>query len=218
MKEEKNGILAHFMRVMIKGLLWILPMVAVVMIIVWLYEKIDRLVENVFELVGFSPQNNEFLWLIAVVIIFLVLLYIVGHFIDTGLASLFEKLFCKIPGYSTLKDIIGIFNASKDGQKKVLVVAIKGFAKEGYNIGLMYSQKESIIKDHYTVTLSMTPIPNGGYMFEVHKDKIFVIEEATFDDNLQYLLSMGVKSMADVLKTKPRALSDFTPLASWLER
>ncbi|MCW8822097.1 MAG: hypothetical protein OQK45_07695 [Sulfurovum sp.] len=50
----------------------------------------------------------------------------------------------------------------------------------------MYSQKESIIKGHYTVTLSMSPITNVGYMFEVHKDNIFVIESATFDDKLQY--------------------------------
>ena len=99
----------------------------------------------------------------------------------------------------------------------MLVVAIKGFAAEGYNIGLMYSQKESIIKEHYTVTLSQTPIPNGGYLFEVHKDNIYVIEKATFDDNLQYLLSMGVKSLADILKTKPRSIDELTSLDRWLE-
>ena len=55
-------------------------------------------------------------------------------------------------------------------------------------------------------------------MFEVHKDKIFVIEDATFDDNLQYLLSMGVKSMAEVLETKPKELNELIPLREWLER
>ena len=85
-------------------------------------------------------------------------------------------------------------------------------------IGLMYSQKESIIKDHYTVTLSMSPIPNGGYMFEVHKDKIYVIENATFDDNLQYLLSMGVKSFADIIKTEPKNLDELACISEWLER
>jgi uncharacterized membrane protein len=135
----------------------------------------------------------------------------------TKLAGFFESLLEKIPGYQTIKDIINIFNSSKEGEHKVLVVAIRGFANEGYNIGLMYSQKESIIKDHYTVTLSMSPIPNGGYMFEVHKDNIFVIENATFDDNLQYLLSMGVKSFADILKTGPKTLNELPLLSDWLE-
>jgi uncharacterized membrane protein len=64
----------------------------------------------------------------------------------------------------------------------------------------------------------MTPIPNGGYMFEVHKDNIFVIEDATFDDNLQYLLSMGVKSMSEVLKTEPKEIGKFIPIGEWLKR
>ena len=140
-----------------------------------------------------------------------------GLLIKTRLVGYFEKLLTKIPGYKTIKDLINIFNSSKEGENRVLVVLIKGFASEGYNIGLMYSQKESIIKDHYTVTLSMSPIPNGGYMFEVHKDNIYVIEEATFDDNLQYLLSMGVKSFAEVIKKQPVAIKDLTPLTRWLE-
>jgi len=92
---------------------------------------------------------------------------------------------------------------------------IKGFAKEGYNIGDVFAKK-SIIKDHYTVTLSMSPIPNGRYMFEVHKENIFVIEEATFDDNLQYLLSMGVKSFAEVIRSEPKLLDTLLSLATWL--
>jgi len=81
----------------------------------------------------------------------------------------------------------------------------------------MYSQKESIIKDHYTVTLSMSPIPNGGFMFEVHKDNILVIEDATFDNNLQYLLSMGVKSFTEIIHKEPQKVEDFMPLCVWLK-
>jgi uncharacterized membrane protein len=105
----------------------------------------------------------------------------------------------KVPLYSTIKDIVDIFNSSKKGKNEVLVVAIKGFTQSGYNIGLMYSTKESIVKNHYTVTLSMSPIPNGGFMFEVHQDDILVIEGAKFNDNLNYLLSMGTKSMTEIL-------------------
>ncbi len=214
---KNNNPLKHFMHTAIQGLFGLLPVVIIIVLILWLYNKIDLLVGFVFKTVGFTPENNEFLWLMLVMGIFLLILYFIGHFMKTRLAGFFESLLEKIPGYSTIKDIINIFNSSKEGEQKVLVVAIKGFASEGYNLGLMYSKKESIIKDHYTVTLSMSPIPNGGYMFEVHKDKIFVMGNATFDDNLQYLLSMGVKSFADIIKTEPKHIDEFLPFSEWLE-
>ncbi|MCH9740049.1 MAG: DUF502 domain-containing protein [Epsilonproteobacteria bacterium] len=218
MKKFTNPLFNHFKNRTLQGLFWLLPIVAIVMIVFWLYEKIDLLVEKFFHLVGFAPQNHEFLWSIAVLFIFIFIIYIIGYLVQTKLANLFESLFKAIPGYTTLRDVIQIFNSSKEGENRVLVVAIKGFAYDGYNIGLMYSQKESIIKDHYTVTLSMTPIPNGGYMFEVHKENIYVLEHATFDDNLQYLLSMGVKSMAEVLEVEPKHLDEMVPLNEWLEK
>lgn len=210
--------LKHFLQTALQGLFGLLPVTITVVVILWLYGKIDLLVEKLFHLVGFVPKNHEFLWFLVAITLFLVLLYVMGHLMQTRLADLFEKLLEKIPGYKTIKDMINIFNSSKQGENRVLVVAIKGFASEGYNIGLMYSQKESIIKDHYTVTLSMSPIPNGGYMFEVHRDNIYVIEEATFDDNLQYLLSMGVKSFAEVIKSEPKTLEELTPLSNWLNK
>ena len=212
----QNGKIKHFFELVVQGLFWILPIVVITMIVLWLYEKIDIVVNGIFSLIGFAPQNNQFLWFLLVIIVLMVLLYIVGHFVETRLANWTQSILEKIPGYSTVKDIIGIFNSSKQGDNKVLVVAIRGFANEGYNIGLMYSQSESIIKDHYTVTLSQTPIPNGGYMFEVHKDNIFVIEEATFDDNLQYLLSMGVKSIKDIIGVAAKSTDEFTTLEEYL--
>jgi uncharacterized membrane protein len=214
---KNNNTLKHFLNTAIQGLFGLLPVVIIMVLILWLYGKIDLLVGFVFKTVGFTPENNQFLWLMLVIVIFLLILYFIGHFMKTRLAGFFESLLEKIPSYSTIKDIINIFNSSKEGEQKVLVVAIRGFATEGYNIGLMYSQKESIIKDHYTITLSMSPIPNGGYMFEVHKDKIFVMENATFDDNLQYLLSMGVKSFSEIIKTEPIHPDELISLSEWLE-
>lgn len=208
----------HFFKVALQGLFWLAPIVAIAMVATWLYGKVDQLTEWLFAIVGLDPQHFQFLWMILALSLLLVSLYIVGHLMETQAAALFEKLFSSIPGYATLKELVGIFNSSKKGEKQVLVVAIRGFAAEGYNIGLMYSQKESIIKDHYTVTLSQTPIPNGGYLFEVHQENIFVIEEASFDNNVQYLLSMGVKSFAQIVKTDPKPIEKLTPLTTWLEK
>ncbi len=216
LRQYFKGGWKHFLKVSLEGIFWLAPIVAILAVVFWLYGKIDALVAFLFHAVGLNPQNNIFLWTLLGVALLALIAYAVGHFMETRFGYLTEKLFSKIPGFKTIKDLVGIFNSSKAGEKKVLVVAIKGFASQGYNIGLMYSQKESIIKDHYTVVLSQTPIPNGGYMFEVHKDDIYVIEEATFDHNLQYLLSMGVKSMSEIVKIQPRSMEEMTPLQRYI--
>ena len=213
-----RGTLQHFTKIVLQGLFWLLPIVAILIILSWVYGKITMMVDWVFRFTGFEPNSHVFLWGLLVIFIFIVILYLLGWLVKTRFTDMFEYFFCKIPGYNTIKGLIGIFNSSKEGKNQVLVVAIKGFANEGYNIGLMYSQKESIIKDHYTVTLSMSPIPNGGFMFEVHKSNISIIENASFDNNLQYLLSMGVRSFAEVIKRNPIAYEDLLTLEEWLEK
>jgi len=207
----------HFLHTALQGLFGLLPILVTAIILFWLYAKIDQLTGWMFKIVGFTPENHQFLWFLLALFLFTFMLYLMGHLMQTRLIGFFESLLKKIPGYQTIKEIINIFNSSKEGENRVLVVAIHGFGAQGYNIGLMYSQKESIIKDHYTVTLSMSPIPNGGFMFEVHQNNIYVIDKATFDDNLQYLLSMGVKSFADILKTESKTLDELVPLSNWLE-
>ena len=208
--------LKHFSKIILQGLFWLLPIVAILIILSWLYGKITMMVDWVFRFTGFEPNTHVFMWGILVVFIFLLILYLLGWIVKTRLADMFEYIFCKIPGYNTIKGLVGIFNSSKEGKNQVLVVAIKGFTVEGYNIGLMYSQKESIIKDHYTVTLSMSPIPNGGFMFEVPKANISIIQDATFDNNLQYLLSMGVRSFTEILHKKPIDFEDLLTFEQWL--
>ena len=145
-QETQKTFKENFKNRTMQGLFWILPIAAILMIIVWLYKQINFIVNTFLDFIGINPQNNEFLWMMGVIFVFIVILYIIGYLIKTQIAVYFESLFYEIPGFSTLKDIIGIFNSSKEGANKVLVVAIKGFAYDGYNIGLMYSQKESIIK------------------------------------------------------------------------
>jgi len=214
---KNNSAVKHFFNTMIQGLFWLLPIIAIIIILSWLFTKIEQLVGSMFNFIGFTPEHNVFAWESLAILIFLVLLYIMGHLARTKLADLFNHLFSKIPGFTTIKELVDIFNSSKKGKNQVLVVLIKGFGSTGYNIGLMYSQKESLVKDHYTVTLSMSPIPNGGFMFEIHKDNIYVIENASFDNNLQYLLSMGVKSFAEILRVEPRNIDELPTIEKWLE-
>ncbi len=191
----------HFISVSIQGFFWLAPIMGIVAIFFWLYGKIDIVTGYLFSVIGLNPQHFIFLWTVLGVAILLIIAYAMGHFMETWFGRYFEKFFNKIPGYGAIKDIVGIFNSSKKGDKKVLVVLIKGFIgnQEGYNVGLMYSMKESIVKGHYTVSLNMSPLPNGGFMFEIPAQNIYVVKGASFDHNLQYLLSMGSKALSEIV-------------------
>ena len=60
-KEIKKTFTEKFKSRTIQGLFWILPIAAILMIIFWVYEKIDHLVNLLLDFIGINPQNNEFL-------------------------------------------------------------------------------------------------------------------------------------------------------------
>jgi uncharacterized membrane protein len=200
----------------IQGLFWLLPIAAIIIIANWLFTQTTFVVDYLFSIFEFDPQQYRIIWTGVGVLIVIIILSIIGALATTRLANSLESLIRKIPLYSTIKDIISIFNSSKKDTGDVLVVAVKGFTQTGYNIGLMYSTKESIIKDHYTITIFLSPLPSSGFMFEIHKDDVFVIENAKFNDNLQYIISMGTRSMAEILKVEPQAR--LTLLSDYLEQ
>lgn len=197
----------------IQGLFWILPFAAIGLISVWLFNNVQNLTDYLFSLFDFDPKKYQLAWTGIGVVIVIIILAIIGAIATTRLARVLENFIRKIPFYSTIKDIIGIFNSSKSDTKNALIVAVKGFTNVGYNVGVMYSTKESILKDHYTITLFLSPLPSSGFMFEIHKDDILVIEKASFNDNLNYIIAMGTKSMAEILKTEPRA--DLITFTEW---
>lgn len=212
----------HFLRVSLQGIFWLIPIIVVTFVIAWVYDKTDALTGAIYTFLGFNPENITFLWTISGVALLFVVTYMVGHFVETRLGHFFENIFSKVPGYSIVKEVVSIFNSSQKGDKQVLVVIIKGFIgnRSGYNVGLMYSLKESILKGHYTVSLNMSPLPNGGFMFEIPAEDIFIIKGASFDHNLQYLLAMGSKPLSEIIGTEVAELGseNLPSLKTYLEQ
>lgn len=220
LKKYFDGGVNHFVRASISGLFWLAPIAAMAMIVLWLYGKADIVAGKLFHIMGIIPIHYPILWTLVGIFILVLASYIVGHFIETRIGSWFknslEFILSKIPGYRFISDLIGLFNSSKSGDKKVLVVMINGFSGKGYNIGLMYSTEESIVKEHYSVVLSQTPLPNGGYIFEEHSDNIFVLDELVFNNYMTYLLSMGSKSIAKLANVQSKPIEELQTLTQWL--
>ena len=65
--------------------------------------------------------------------------------------------------------------------------------------------------------MSQSPLPNGGFLFEINAEDIKVINNVSFDHNLQYLLSMGVKNLAGIVRIETVNFEDLVSLVEFLE-
>lgn len=219
LKEYFKGGINHLINVALHGFFWLIPIGLLGWIILWVYGKADFVAGHLFRLIGIMPKNYPILWTFVALIILFLASYIVGHFIQTRIGkwirTILEIILTRIPGYKFIRDIVGLFNSAKEGNNS-LVVMINGFSDSCYNTGLMYAVKQCVIEDYYTVVLSMTPIPNGGYEFEVHSDDIIVLGGITFNHYLAYLLAMGSKSLAEIAEVEPKKIEEYQKLTQWL--
>ncbi|MEA3498574.1 MAG: DUF502 domain-containing protein [Campylobacterota bacterium] len=206
----------RFLKTTIQGLFWLIPIIVILILSKVLLDKLIIVNKNIVDFIGLN--SDEYLVLIfALGIVSIVLLsYAVGYILNTVFGDWINKIIHKIPFYKNLTDFINLFNSAKSGKKDVLIVAIKGFGQNNYNIGLMYNTNESIIKGHYSVVISHMPL-NGGFIFEVPGDEIYVIKEATFNNNFEYLLTSASSSLADIMKIEPIEINKLPTLIEFKE-
>ncbi len=209
----KNKI-SNFFTTVIQGFFWLIPIVAIIVVFVMVFDKLSIINSLIANFLGMSTENNSILFVLIALVGVIVLCYIAGKILNTFLGEWFNTLIHKIPYYKNIADFFELFNSAKSGAQDVLVVAIKGFGTNSYNIGLMYNTNESLIKGHYSVVLSHMPL-QGGFIFEVPGEEIYVIKEAKFNHNLEYLLTSASRSMADILKIEPTEIDSLITLVNY---
>jgi uncharacterized membrane protein len=205
----------NFITTTVQGLFWLIPIIAIVVLCIVLFDKLIVINKFLIDFVGLDSKEYIPLIILFGIVSVVLLSYTVGYILNTVAGVWLNKLIHKIPFYKNLADFINLFNSAKSGKKDVLVVAVKGFGQNSYNIGLMYNTNESIIKGHYSVVISHMPL-NGGFIFEVAGDEIYVIKEATFNNNFEYLLTSASSSLADIMNIEPIDIKELTTLHKYL--
>ncbi len=209
----KNKI-SNFFTTSLQGFFWLIPVIAIVVVFIIVFDKLSQINSSIASFLGMNADKSSVLFVLVAFIGVIVLCYVAGKILNTFLGEWVNTLIHKIPFYKNIAEFFDLFNSAKSGEQDVLVVAVKGFGTNSYNIGLMYNTNESIIKGHYSVVLSHMPL-QGGFIFEVSGDEIYVIKEAQFNNNLEYLLTSASRSMADILKVEPREIESFSTLLEY---
>lgn len=206
----------NFITTSIQGLFWMIPIIAIVILSIILFDKLVIINKLIVDFVGLDSKDYIPLIIFFGLVSVVLLSYTVGYILNTVVGDWLNKLIHKIPFYKNLTDFINLFNSAKSGKKDVLVVAVKGLGQNSYNIGLMYNTNESIIKGHYSVVISHMPL-NGGFIFEVPGEEIYVIKEATFNNNFEYLLTSASSSLSDIMKVKPIDINELQTLDEYIK-
>lgn len=209
----KNKI-SNFFTTVLQGFFWLVPIVAIGIVLVIVFEKLSTMNTFIANFLGIQTNPNSVLFVSCALGCVVIVCYIAGKILNTFLGDWFNSIIHKIPYYKNIADFFELFNSAKSGEQDVLVVAIKGFGMNSYNIGLMYNTNESLIKGHYSVVLSHMPL-HGGFIFEVPGSDIYVIKEAKFNHDFEYLLTSASRSMADILKTEPKGIASFVTLEEY---
>ncbi|SEH68613.1 conserved hypothetical protein, membrane [Bathymodiolus azoricus thioautotrophic gill symbiont] len=102
----------------LQGFFWILPILLIVFIANWLFEKAAILTHILFSRTNANTEEYLLLWVMIGIIIIVLALSIIGSIATTRLASAFDLFIKKVPFYSTIKDIVDIFNSSKKVKMK----------------------------------------------------------------------------------------------------
>lgn len=206
----------NFITTSIQGLFWMIPIIAIVILSIILFDKLVIINKLIVDFVGLDSKDYIPLIIFFGLVSSVLLSYTVGYILNTVVGDWLNKLIHKIPFYKNLTDFINLFNSAKSGKKDVLVVAVKGLGQNSYNIGLMYNTNESIIKGHYSVVISHMPL-NGGFIFEVPGEEIYVIKEATFNNNFEYLITSASSSLSDIMKVKPIDINELETLDEYIK-
>lgn len=199
-KMKKNIIKKSF----VSGLVAILPIWLTIIIIMFVFEWISNLsmpiLSPLLKVFTSDSQWVEVLAKIASFFLTLVIIFLIGFFINIWfgkkLYNFFEKAFYKIPLigsiYSSLKKLFSFFatteNTTKNFQK---VVFIPFPTKDIYCVA--FSTGEKIINGQKYITTFMptTPNPTTGFLMLIKEEDI-IASEYTVEEAIQYIISAGI--------------------------
>ncbi|MEW6456737.1 MAG: DUF502 domain-containing protein [Acidobacteriota bacterium] len=192
-------------RSFITGLFVLLPIALTVIIIKYLFEKLDGILSPLIKhLIGVHiPGTGLVATLILILLAGIFTKSLIGKLVVNKVDSFIATLPFVKGIYVSIKQLSDAFSPeSKKGFKKV--VAFEYPRKGVYSLGFVtssikISDKEGNSQNIFTVFLPTTPNPTSGYLILI-PEKDAKILDISVDDAIKMIISGGLISPLDVLK------------------
>lgn len=188
--------LKHFFKTsVIGGLTVILPVVILLAVFSWLFNFITGLLQPMTDLIVAHSRVKELLAHFLGLLIIVILCFVVGIVVRTGLGrlahSLIEEKFLRIaPGYNLIKETVSQFLGSKEHFfSKVALVKLGG--SEVLMTAFVTAEHPDGI---YTVFIPTSPNPTSGLIFHLPASSVFLVS-VSVEDAMRSIISCGTSSI-----------------------
>jgi uncharacterized membrane protein len=183
----------------ITGILIIVPIVAAILILRWLFFTIDNMLQPVAEsLLGYTIPG---LGLVIIVVLIYLAGVIATNVIGRRLIRYGDSLLARVPLfrylYTGIKQILQSFATTREGG--FLQVVLVEFPKKGMRaIGFVTSESRVESGEKLlNVFIPTSPNPTSGYL-EIVRENDIIKTNISIDDALKMVLSVGKVSLQEV--------------------
>lgn len=190
----RTRLLTRMFSTILTGVLFLLPLIAVVCVFIFLLGVVNTIVSPVSILIG--NAINSPVWLIDILSSILIATFflLIGLLLEDQwcklkIAGFEEKYLCRLPFYSSLRDTVRRFSGKeKMPFSQVALVDV-------YNNGILSTAfvTEKISEEIYTVFVPTAPNPTNGYIFHVPVDKLQFIDTPP-EVAMRSVIAMGTGS------------------------
>ncbi len=179
---------------MIGGLVVILPLAILFLLFRFLFRLVDSFLEPLASFIGLNIELNPTLIEILTFLATIVLLFLIGLFVQTRIGNNLFKWFenkwlSKIPFYSTIRETVQQFTGNKKAPFKQ-VVLVDAFGNGTRMTGFVVDKHDD---GGYTIFVPTAPNPTNGFVFHVEPDQVKFCDVST-EDAMRSIVGMGVGS------------------------
>lgn len=228
-REGKFGVLQHFQRNLVAGVLTLIPIVVTYVVFNFLVRLLSGIGEPfVAALAGlvkeYAPPlaswvDRPFFTQILAIVIVILVVYLIGwaaaQVVGRRLLALFDRFMTHIPlvrqVYGSVKALINVLQTRPSGQIQ-RVVMIEFPHSEMKTIGFVTRtmRDEATGRELAAVFVPTTPNPTGGYLEIVPVDRL-VSTDWTFDEAMNFVISGGAVARESIAYSKSTKASPRPP-------
>jgi uncharacterized membrane protein len=179
----------------LSGLLILTPLVAAILILYWIFSRLDNIVQPLIELV--AGQRIPGLGFVIII----VLIYIVGivakNYVGRHVVQFFEKIISNIPAirqiYTGAKEVIEMLSGTGLNKAAFREVVLVQFPRPGMSTMAFITNETTDSSGHklYAIFIPTPPIPTGGY-FEIVPEDRLTHTRISVDQGFKSVISCGI--------------------------
>jgi uncharacterized membrane protein len=209
---EQKSLFARWRTSFLAGLAVVLPGVVTLAIVKWLFGTISSFTDILlfFLPATITHEDNgagpvHWYWSLLAIAVAALLVTLIGvlakNFIGRRLIDVADSLMLRVPVlnkiYGTIKQVDQAFSSGKKSSFQTVVLV--EYPREGiYSVGFITSEEapeidEKTNKKCVCIFIPTTPIPTGGFLIIVPKEKVIKLD-MTVPEGLKYIISIGAIS------------------------